>query len=245
MAKKIGIIIPARSKSTRFPNKPMADICGQTMISRVWENACRDLNIEDVWVATDSQEIKAEIEARGGNALIVDSDCLTGTDRVAEANKILGYDIVINIQGDEPLLESSILDLALEAFKKSNADAINCMALIQSINDFKNTNIPKVITDDRDYLIYISRSPIPLNKEKITDISNAYRQVCTYVFSKKALEFYGENKTKCHLESIEDIEILRLIENHLTVKMIRVESKSIAVDTPDDLQRVISFLNQD
>ena len=220
----------------------MAKISGQTMISRVWQNACRDFNIENVWVATDTQEIKNEIQKLGGNALIIDKNCLTGTDRVAEANKILGYDVVVNIQGDEPLLEPTILKSSIEAFKKFDVDAINCMAPIKSETDLKNPNIPKVVTNEKGDLVYISRSPIPHNKSRHNDFSNSYRQVCTYVFSKKALNLYGENKFKSHLESIEDIEILRLIENYLTVKMISVESTSIAVDTPADLEKVENIL---
>lgn len=244
MKKSVGLIIPARSASSRFPNKPLALISGKTMIQRVWENASRDFNHSDVWIATDCKKIYSEIERFGGQAIMTPSSCLTGTDRIAEANKILNFEYVINIQGDEPILEPWILKQVLDVLKAFDGDALNCMSSINNANDFNNINIPKVVVNSEYELIYMSRSPIPLGKENNPTFDNVFRQVCIYAFSKDALKYYGCNSVKSPIENIEDIEILRLLENKCKIKMIEVESNSVAVDLPEDIIKVESLLKQ-
>jgi 3-deoxy-manno-octulosonate cytidylyltransferase (CMP-KDO synthetase) len=244
MKKSIGLIIPARSASSRFPNKPLALIAGKIMIQRVWENASRDFNSSNIWIATDCKRIYSEVEQFGGQAIMTPSSCLTGTDRIAEANKVLNFEYVINIQGDEPILEPWILKQVLDALKTFNGDALNCMSSINNVIDFNNINIPKVVVNADYELIYISRSPIPLGKDNNPSFDNVFRQVCIYAFSKDALKYYGCNRSKSSIENIEDIEILRLVENKCKIKMIEVESSSVAVDLPEDIIKVESILKQ-
>jgi 3-deoxy-manno-octulosonate cytidylyltransferase (CMP-KDO synthetase) len=241
--KSIGLIIPARSASSRFPNKPLALINGKKMIQRVWENASRDFNPSNIWIATDDSIIFSESEAFGANAIMTSDQCLTGTDRIAEANETLNFDYIINIQGDEPILEPWILEKVLQIAREEDFDALNCMAAISKHSDFESLDIPKVVTNSNDELLYMSRAPIPKGKEGNNLLQRVFRQVCVYVFSKKALSFYGKDKKKSLLETIEDIEILRLLEHSCLVKMIEVQSSSVAVDTPKDIERVEKILN--
>ena len=242
MKKSIGLIIPARAASSRFPNKPLAMIAGKSMIQRVWENASRDFKSPNIWIATDCEMIFAKVNAFGGQAIMTPKSCLTGTDRIAEANKVLNFDHVINIQGDEPILEPWILKQVLDALQDFNGDVLNCMSEINNAHDFNNINIPKVVVNSSNGLIYMSRSPIPLGKNNNPSFDNVYRQVCIYAFTKDALKFYGCSSTKSSIEEIEDIEILRLLENNCKIQMLKVKSDSIAVDLPEDILKVESVL---
>jgi len=244
MKKSIGLIIPARSASSRFPNKPLALISGKTMIQRVWENAARDFNSSDIWIATDCKIIFSKVNDFGGQAIMTPASCLTGTDRIAEANKLLNFDYVINIQGDEPILEPWILNQVLDELVTFDGDVINCMSSINNADDFNNINIPKVVVNSNNDLIYMSRSSIPLGKDKNPAFDNVYRQVCIYAFTKDALKYFGCDRMKSPLENIEDIEILRLLEHNCKIKMLKVKSNSVAVDLPEDIVKVESILNQ-
>jgi 3-deoxy-manno-octulosonate cytidylyltransferase (CMP-KDO synthetase) len=241
--KSIGLIIPARAASSRFPNKPLALIGGKKMIQRVWENAARDFNPSNIWIATDDSIIFSEAQAFGANAIMTSDQCLTGTDRIAEANKTLNFDYVMNVQGDEPILEPWILEKVLKVTQEEDFDALNCMAPILQYADFMSLDIPKVVTNSNDELLYMSRAPIPQGKEENNLLQRVFRQVCVYVFSQKALSFYGKDKKKSSLETIEDIEILRLLEHSCPVKMIEVQSSSVAVDKPEDIKRVEKILD--
>tara|TARA_Y100000768_G_scaffold243518_1_gene184538 strand:+ start:3392 stop:4132 length:741 start_codon:yes stop_codon:yes gene_type:complete len=244
MKKTIGLIIPARSASSRFPKKPLAMIMGKTMIQRVWENASRDFNSSDIWIATDCKTIFSEVNNFGGQAIMTSKSCLTGTDRIAEANKVLNFDYVINIQGDEPLLEPWILKQVLEEITVFNGDVLNCMSKIINEEDFHNINIPKVVVNSKNELMYMSRAPIPLGKNSNPLLNNVYKQVCIYVFTKNALDHYGRDCVKSEIEEIEDIEILRLLEKNYKIKMLSVNTESVAVDLPEDILKVESILKK-
>jgi len=238
-----GIVIPARIKSSRLPRKPLVKILGVPLIQRVWERAVKFYEKEKVWVATDSPEIMDLIKSLNGNAIMTSSNCKTGLDRVAEANETLNFDYILNLQGDEPLITKNIIDSSISYFKNHGPDALNCMSKVNSIDDFYNTNTIKVVTDKDDELLYMSRSPIPFGKDKNISLKNVYKQVCVYILNKKSLAFYGPNKYKSSLESIEDIEILRLLSMGVSIKMLEVEAGSIAVDVESDIQKVENFLS--
>ena len=168
------------------------------------------------------------------------SNCLTGTDRVAEVAKIIDADIYINVQGDEPLINPQDIKSVIDEGIKYPKKIINCMCPIKNENDFFNANVPKVVFAPNGELLYMSRAAIPANKT--LTFLEAFKQVCIYSFPKEALLNYAAVSSKTNLESIEDIEILRFLELGYKVHMIKVSDSSIAVDTPEDLSRVKKIL---
>ena len=241
MDKRFLIVIPARYKSSRFPGKPLVEISGKSMIQRVWEKCVQASNEQNVVVATDDNRIMQHCESHGMNAVMTSEDCLTGTDRVSEVSKALNADFYINVQGDEPLLDPSDIKKVIDAYLSDPSFTYCAMTKISSSNDYNNRNIPKVVCSEDKVLMYISRAGIPSNKEGST--LSTMKQVCIYAFPKNHLKEYGLDKKKSELEKYEDIEILRLIEKGYGVKMVELSSSTIAVDTKEDLEKVILKLN--
>ena len=234
------IIIPARYQSSRFEGKPLAPILGIPMIKRVWTQCIKAINEENVYVATDSNRINDFCSAEGIRSIMTSEACLTGTDRVFEASQVIDADLYINVQGDEPLIDPlDIRKVIAESMKNPN-EIINAMAEISDESDFRSSGVPKVICDTKGNLLYMSRASIPTNKNN--DYVKAYKQVCIYAFPKHALESFASNTEKTPIESIEDIEILRFLEMGIKVKMIEVSQSSIAVDYPEDIQKVENAL---
>tara|TARA_R100000278_G_scaffold3162_1_gene5817 strand:+ start:4377 stop:6059 length:1683 start_codon:yes stop_codon:yes gene_type:complete len=229
------VIIPARYKSSRFPGKPLAKINGKEMILHVCEKAEQAVGIENVYVATENEEIAKVVRGNGYSVVITSDNCLTGTDRVAEASQEIDADIFVNVQGDEPVINPEDILKVIEA-KKNNPDSIvNCFSKLHQDEDPADRKIPKVIMDLDNNLLYSSRAPLPsqkeLNKDNLIDI---YKQVCIYAFNKEHLQkFTQESKTP--LEREEDIEINRFLEKGINVKMLRSDHVSYAVDYPEDI----------
>lgn len=241
MDKDFVIIIPARYSSSRFPGKPLADIKGKTMINRVWEKCITAAAQDKVYIATDDHRIQNHCLEKGMNVVMTPKECLTGTDRIAEVSSQIEATFYINVQGDEPLIDPSDISKVINSYY-SDPDKTHCaMTIIRSDDEFRSTNIPKVVTDFNNNLLYISRSAIPSNKED--SFITSMKQVCIYAFPKKHLSLYGVDKSKASLENLEDIEILRLIESGLQVRMVELSNASIAVDTPEDLKQVISIID--
>jgi 3-deoxy-manno-octulosonate cytidylyltransferase (CMP-KDO synthetase) len=238
---KYAVIIPARYQSTRFPGKPLVDIIGKPMIQHVWERCCKAVGCDKVYVATDSIEIKNVAIDFGAQVIMTSSNCLTGTDRLAEANIKLDCDFIINVQGDEPLINPSDINFAIEEYKLKPNTIINAMCEIKTEEEFRSLTVPKVVSSKSGNLLYMSRSPIPIDKQN--NFSFGYKQVCIYVFSKKHLAFFASQKLKSRIESVEDIEILRFLENDISVQMVKVKSTSVAVDFPEDVIKVVNILN--
>jgi len=234
----VKVIIPARYKSTRFPGKSLIDINGKPMIIRVVEIACKAVGKENVFVATDDERISDVIEDYGYN-YIMTTDCPSGTDRVAQASRLMEADIILNVQGDEPLLNPNDIERVIEHKKKHMDSVVNCMSKIDS-EEANNVNTIKVVTNYDNDLIYMSRSPIPATKVGLSD--NTYKQVCIYAFTKEQLEkFYKMKKTLLELD--EDIDILRFLEMGINVKMIETFGTTQAVDIPEDVDKVIGLIN--
>jgi len=232
------IIIPARYKSSRFPGKPLVKILEKTLIQRVWEQ-CIQVPHVDVYVATDDVRIEQHCNEKGMRCIMTSKSCLTGTDRVVEAYKKLRrrYQVIVNVQGDEPLITPEDI---IKVYKTNQLGLdITCgQSKIDNINDFVNPNVVKVVSDASNYMLYASRAPIPTGKNSI--FVGAYRQVCIYSFSDFVLEYFSNDRT--FLETIEDIELLRFIENGLKIKMVNVSNNSVAVDVPEDVDRVENIL---
>jgi 3-deoxy-manno-octulosonate cytidylyltransferase (CMP-KDO synthetase) len=233
---KYAVVIPARYQSTRFPGKPLVDILGKPMIQRVWERCCSAVGKDKVFIATDSDLIQFAAINFGAQVIMTSSTCLTGTDRLADANQQLDCDFIINVQGDEPLIEPADIRSVIAEYEKNPNTVINAMSPITSEEEFRSFTVPKVVTSKTGNLLYMSRSPIPITKNN--DFIFGYKQVCIYAFSKAHLHFFASHQKKTKIEEVEDIEILRFLENDIPVTMLKVSSSSIAVDVPEDVEKV-------
>ena len=229
------IIIPARYESSRFPGKPLVKINGIPMIKRVWEKCIEVMPKKDIHVATDSTIIYDYCYNNSMN-VIMTPECLTRSDRVYQASIMLDADIYINVQGDEPLINPDDINSVISLSKRFPSSVINAMCQISNEIDFNSPSIPKVVVNIKKDLLYMSRSTIPLTKNKT--MVKAHKQVCIYAFPKATLKKFSEQTSKTPLEAIEDIEILRFLEMGVTVKMIEVSKSSISVDHPEDVERV-------
>lgn len=233
--KVIGII-PARYKSSRFPGKPLADICGKPMIYWVYTQAKKVKELNEVYVATDDERIEQACKDNNINVIMTSSEHKTGTDRIGEVARKIKADIYVNIQGDEPLIEPKTIRAAIKPFfEDKTLQVTNLMTKITDPVDVVNFTVPKVITNKDNIGIYLTRSTAPYPKGKID--YHYYKQVCVYGFTPEALEFYC-NSERGKIEQIEDIEILRFIEAGYKVQYIEVDSNTVAVDTENDLNKV-------
>lgn len=243
---KIVGVIPARYQSSRFPGKPLADICGKPMIWWVYQQCKKVEEIDEVYVATDSTAIEKVCIELGLQVVMTSHKHLTGTDRVGEAVQKIPADLIVNIQGDEPLLEPDTIRAAiLPFFRDPNLQISNLMTKITDPVDVVNGTVPKVVTNEQGYGIFLTRSPVPYPKGGLS--FSYYKQVCVYGFKPDALKFfcdYGKKNGKAKVEAIEDIEILRFIENGYQVQYIEVESQTVAVDTEKDLEKVRKIVLQ-
>ena len=233
-------VIPARYKSSRFEGKPLADISGKPMIWWVYQQAIKVKEINTVYVATDDERIYSTCQKLSINVIMTSEKHRTGTDRIGEVAEKVPCDLIVNIQGDEPLLEPETIRAAILPFLSNpELQVSNLMAEIIDPVDVVNFTVPKVITNKDGIGIYLTRSTAPYPKGSID--YHYYKQVCVYGFKPEALKFfcdYGKKYGKAKIEAIEDIEILRFIENGYKVQFIEVSSDSVAVDTPNDLERV-------
>ena len=243
---KIIGVIPARYKSSRFPGKPLADICGKPMVWWVYQQCLKVDDFYAVYVATDDDTIFSACESLGINVVMTSDSHRTGTDRIGEVAQKVPADLYVNIQGDEPLLEPETIKAAITPFyKDGNLLVSNLMAKITDPVDAVNFTVPKVITNRDGVGVYLTRATAPYPKGSI-DYAY-YKQVCVYGFKPEALRFYceyGKKYGKAKIEAVEDIEILRFIENGYKVQYIEVGSKSVAVDTPNDLEKVRKLMRE-
>lgn len=230
------VIIPARYQSSRLPGKPLIDLCGLPMVVRTYKQCIQACPSEKVYVATDDERIRDVCESNNIQVIMTSRDCLTGTDRIAECANYIDADVFINIQGDEPLFNPKDLELLVSYVEKYPGEVLNGYCEISEVDLFRSGSIPKVVFRPDGRLLYMSRAPIPSNKEQ--GFKKAWRQVCAYAFPREALNDFNSLNEKTRLESIEDIEILRFLELGWEVRMIELSNDSIAVDTPADIQRV-------
>lgn len=233
-------VIPARYASSRFEGKPLADICGKPMLWWVYNQATKVKSLNQVFVATDDERIECMCLEYKMNVIMTSKSHQTGTDRVGEVARKIKADLYLNIQGDEPLIEPATISKAIEPFLTDAAlQVTNLMTKIKNPVDAINTTVPKVVTNSDNIGIYLSRSAIPFPKA-ILDYCY-FKQVCVYGYKPEALELFS-NANRGKLEEIEDIELLRFIEHGIAVKFVEVDSDTIAVDTPKDLERVKNIL---
>lgn len=241
---KTVVVIPARYKSSRFPGKPLVKLLGKPMIQWVAELSARAVGTENVYIATDDCQIESVILEMGYQVVMTSEQCLTGTDRLAEVAQKIKADIYINVQGDEPLVDPDDILKVIEA-KKSNPDeVINGYAVIGASEDPQSVNIPKVIFNEDRRLVYMSRQALPGFKEQKNAPCQYYKQVCIYAFSREELLAYGRFGRKSVLEQSEDIEIIRFLEWGQSICMVETRPGSLAVDVPEDVEKVEAALRE-
>ncbi len=233
---KVLCVIPARFASTRLPGKPLADIAGKPMIQRVYERAITAKLPELVVVATDDVRVLAAMEKCGGKAVMTAKDHPTGTDRLAEVAGIYdAYDVIINVQGDEPLIAPKIIDALAAAFTEE--PELKMATVMTEIEDAEknNPNNVKVVTDKNGYALYFSRSLIPY--PRTSGVVPVYKHIGIYAYRREFLLEYAKMQPT-PLEQTESLEQLRALENGYRIKVIKTDCKFVGVDTPEDLARV-------
>ena len=236
-------MIPARYGATRFPGKLMANLGGKTVIVRTYESTVATKLFDDVFVVTDSEIIKNEIESNGGKAIMSLTPHECGTDRIAEAVENMEVDVVVNVQGDEPFVKREPLEKLLEVFKDSDAELIDLATLMQQVTDWKDITDPnfvKVIKDNNNFALYFSRSPIPYPRDKTMGVKY-FEHIGVYAFRKQALMDFYELPMKM-LEATEKIECTRFLEYGKKIKMVETEYMGIEIDTPEDLLKANDLL---
>jgi 3-deoxy-manno-octulosonate cytidylyltransferase (CMP-KDO synthetase) len=240
---KIIAVIPARYASTRFPAKLMQDLGGKTVILRTYEAAVNTKLFDDVFVVTDSDLIFDEIVSNGGKAIRSIKEHESGSDRIAEAVGNLDVEIVVNVQGDEPFIDTEPLMKLIKIFRKDAAGEVDLASLMREIKDeevINNPNNVKVVTDQNDFALYFSRSVIPFPREK--NVGVRYMQhIGIYAFRKQALlDFYSLPMKS--LEASEKLEQLRYLEFGKRIKMVETKHIGIGIDTPEDLEKARRML---
>ncbi|TCK07253.1 3-deoxy-manno-octulosonate cytidylyltransferase [Marinobacterium mangrovicola] len=238
------VIIPARYGSSRYPGKPLVSLLEKPMVLWVAELSARAVGVKNVYVATEDSRIAEVVEAAGFQAVMTTDDALTGTDRLAQAAEQVEADIYINVQGDEPLADPADI-LKVRDAKLAHMDAIiNGFSWVGDNEDPQSVNIPKVITNERDELVYMSRTALPGFKDAKCAPSRYKKQVCIYAFTREELAAFRAFGRKSELEYSEDIEILRFLELGTSIRMVETRPGSLAVDVPEDVAKVESALRQ-
>ena len=252
-------VIPARYNSTRFPGKPLAIIRDKTLIEHVYSKAISAKNLDDVYVATDDNRIKDTVEKFGGKVFMTSPDHESGSDRVAEAvdryqKEIGAVDVVLIIQGDEPLINPSWLEQLIDIFK-DNPDVKmgTCMRKITEAGDLVNPNVVKVVTDKNGSALYFSRIMIPFPKKKFElSLLNELEEIFKYTVYYQHIGLYAyrpdflqivTSLPQSPLEMIEGLEQLRVLEAGYNIRVIEVSGRSIGVDKPEDIDKVVSFFS--
>jgi 3-deoxy-manno-octulosonate cytidylyltransferase (CMP-KDO synthetase) len=247
---KIIGIIPARMASSRFPGKPMADINGIPMIGHCYLRSKMSNLLSDVYVATCDVEIYEYIQSIDGKAIMTANSHTRASDRTAEAlMKIeektkVKVDVVVMLQGDEPMVTPNMIEAAVKPLMDSSKILIsNLYSKIQTLSEFEDPNEVKVVIDNNKFALYFSREPIPSRKKGVTEVP-MYKQVCVIPFKRDFLLEYN-NMEETSLEIIESVDMMRILENGLKVKMIFTSEESYAVDTPEDLEKVMAKMRTD
>lgn len=244
--KSVGII-PSRYASSRFEGKALADILGKPMIQHVYERACKSKMLSQVIVATDDQRIYDAVKGFSGNVQMT-GECATGTDRVSIVAEKLTCDVVVNIQGDEPLLEPQQIDMMLQPFiERPSVQVCTLKERIHTMEDFLNRNVVKVVTNLEGDALYFSRGSIPstpANKQQIfSENALVYRHIGLYAFRKEQLLAFTSWK-RTPYEIAEGLEQLRFLEHGVPIHVVETDTPLIGVDVPADLERVKQILEE-
>ena len=234
---KVLCVIPARYASTRLPGKPLAMIAGKPMIQRVYERACQAQMPDEVIVATDNELVAKAVADFGGKAVMTSPDHPSGTDRLAEVALMYpGVDVIVNVQGDEPMIPPEVIDNLAKAFEGDAELDMATMKVVMDEADYDNPAAVKVVTDLNGYALYFSRSLIPYPRNK-PEGYKVYKHVGIYAYRRSFLLKYAALQPT-PLERTESLEQLRVLENGYKIKVLESAFKGIGVDTPEDLAAV-------
>lgn len=243
--KTIIALIPARMASSRFPGKPLVNICGKTMIEHVWRRVKMNTRIHNTYIATCDEEIKQAAENFGAEVIMTAPSHQRCTDRIAEACEILigqgrDFDIVLNVQGDEPLLNPETLDLLIDPFfDDSNVAVVNLIENLEGEEEINSYNNVKAVLDQYGFAIYFSRLPVPYGPK-----NRHYKQLGLYSFNREIALRYPK-MAMTPLEIAESDDMLRFVENRIPVKAPLSPYKTFGVDTPADYELVSRIMEND
>lgn len=239
---KVTAIIPARYESSRFPKKLTYELLGKPIIIAVYDNVKAVKKIDDCIIATDSKEIMDICEKNNAKAVMTSSSHTSGTSRITEVAKNIESDIIINVQGDEPLIEESVLNPLIDAFDDNNVDIATLKTIIDNDSHLvKDENAVKVVTDINDYAMYFSRAPIPYKRADQNINAQYYKHIGVYAFRKDIL-LKIENLQECSYENIEKLEQLRWLYNGIKIKVLETKKFIHGIDTREDLEFVQNYL---
>lgn len=242
---KVVGVIPSRLGAVRFPKKPLADIAGKPMIVRVWEQAKKSKRLQEVIVATDSEEIAHVLKSVQAYVVLTDPNLPSGTDRIGAAMKNKDADIVINIQGDEPALDPDTIDKMITCMIE-NSDVAIATPAVKFFDEqiLYNPASVKVVVSSNGDALYFSRSPIPYPRNTIENEKPiGWLHLGLYGYKREALEWFCK-QTPSELEKREGLEQLRFLENNWKIRIVPTDKISIGVDTPEDVERVIQILKE-
>jgi 3-deoxy-manno-octulosonate cytidylyltransferase (CMP-KDO synthetase) len=235
--RKILGVIPARFSSTRFPGKVLAPIAGKTMLQHVYERAALSTYLTSILIATDDERVYSAAKNFGARVRMTRSDHLSGTDRVAEAASAVDAEIVVNIQGDEPLIDPAAIDAAILPMVHEPELVMGTLKKrIEDAREITDPNVVKVVTDRAGDAIYFSRCAIPFEREKSANTAY-FKHIGLYVYQRDFLLAYSALPVG-PLETAERLEQLRALENGFRIRVVETEYESLGVDTPEDLERV-------
>ena len=244
---KFMAIIPARYASTRFPGKPLAVLGGKTVIQRVYEQVSSLL--DEVYVATDDERIFQAVESFGGRAVMTRTDHKSGTDRIEEAAEKIGHDadVIINVQGDEPFIQPSQIENLMHLFDAPETQIGTLGKRFETIEGVENPNSPKIVTDNRGFALYFSRSPIPyvrgIDRNLWLEAYPFLKHLGIYAYRREVLREVTQ-LPQGRLEKAESLEQLRWLENGYRIRVGLTDVETVGIDTPEDLQRAEEFLAQ-
>lgn len=235
-------VIPSRYASTRLEGKPLKDICGHTMVEWVYKRALKS-KLDGVVVATDDERIVDEVKSFGGNVILTRKDHINGTSRIAEVCETYrDYDVIVNIQGDEPLIEPDMINSIIDSFIEDNTIPMSTLKYkLTDMAEIENPNAVKVVTDKNDFAIYFSRSVIPYPRN--LNMDNYYKHVGIYGYKRDFVMEYAK-MASTPLELSESLEQLRVLENGYKIKVLETPYKIIGVDTQEELERVREYITK-
>ncbi len=245
----VTVIIPARYASTRFPGKPLADLCGKPMVQWVYERALLCESVDRVIVATDDDRIARAVVAFDGDVVMTRADHPTGTDRLAEVAAGLDDELIVNVQGDEPLIDPAMIQAAVAPLLADSSIPMGTLKTpLTSAEEFFNPNVVKVVTDQQGFALYFSRAPIPHPRDFSNAVEQRWNELATakhiglYVYRREFLLAYPGLKST-PLEAQECLEQLRALEHGYRIRVAETNLVGQGVDTPEDLERVKMFLS--
>ncbi len=235
-------VIPARYSSTRLPGKPLLKLGNKPVIMWVYDAAIKSNVFNSVIVATDDERIKKTVEEYGGKAQMTSKEHRTGSDRVWEVAENLNFDIIVNLQGDEPFIKPVILQKLIYALQDTpTADIATPVRKAKNAEEINSPSTAKVIVDNNGFALYFSRSPIPFPRDKRLNPENYLIHIGIYAYRKKALEAFIK-QTSPQIEKTESLEQLRALYHGLRIKIVPVEYFGVSIDTPEDYRRAKAML---